>query len=90
VGSDAVNDARVKRFDIIIMDVRLPDMPSDQVITQIREFDLRVPIIVLSGASTKQEAAKACLAGATTVLAKPVEGGDLEKMLRRYLHVEEM
>lgn len=50
-GKIAVDFVKSKQFDIIIMDLEMPEMNGHEAITEIRKFNLTIPIIVFSAVS---------------------------------------
>ena len=76
-GRDAVAAAEAERFDMILMDVRMPEMDGLEAIRRIRSHEQanglgRAPIVVVS-ANTSAEDVRDCIeAGADGHLAKPI------------------
>jgi DNA-binding response OmpR family regulator len=70
-GVEAVRLARSQRFDLMIIDLRLPEMDGIAAIKLIREFDQKTPIIVLTAYGDKCSRARAEEAGATDFFTKP-------------------
>jgi CheY-like chemotaxis protein len=83
-GMSALERARQRPPNIIVLDLGLPDMDGLQVIAGVREFSA-VPILVISArdAETAEVAARA--AGADDYLAKPFEIGQLVGRVRAAL-----
>ncbi len=87
-GLMAVKLAKQKRFDIIFMDLRMPELDGISATQRIREFeagtDSRVPIIGLSAYSQRQ----ACLeVGMDEYLQKPVLLYQVEEVLTKFLEI---
>ncbi len=64
------------RFDIMILDVGLPDMDGFQVIERAREFSI-VPIIFLTVRSKPEDVARGLALGAADYIVKPFRAKDL-------------
>jgi two-component system, sensor histidine kinase len=81
-GREAVEAAKAERYDIILMDVRMPEMDGLEAIRRIRSDEEaagrgRTPIVVVS-ANTAAEDVRECVnAGADGHLAKPVARMDV-------------
>jgi DNA-binding response OmpR family regulator len=71
-GDHAVRAAKETRFDIIIMDLRLPYLDGLDATRQIRRFNPDIPIIIFTGYDTEQTRAAASVAGANAYFVKPV------------------
>lgn len=59
------------RFDLILMDIKLPDMDGTQVTREIRKLDNRIPIIAQTAGRTIFDKDLALEAGCSEVLTKP-------------------
>ncbi len=76
-----------ERFDIVLMDVHMPEMDGLEAARQIRELGrtFYVPPMVALTANAFPEDRACCLeAGMSDYLAKPFERGDLERILSRW------
>lgn len=47
-GKDALRSFRMKKQDIVLLDLRLPDMPGTEVLQKIREMEPKAKVIVLT------------------------------------------
>ena len=83
-GLEAVAKARSAEFDLILMDIHMPEMSGNEAIWKIRQFDKNIPIIALTGSSLKNDITSSFEAGANDFLLKPVTGHQLKKMLIKY------
>ncbi len=70
-GKEALDLFRDNHFDIILMDIRLPDIDGTQVTREIRLSDRDIPIIAQTAGNTMDEVEKAMEAGCSEVLVKP-------------------
>lgn len=84
-GASAVSLAKNTKFDIILMDLQLPDINGSEVTRQIREFDKDTPIIVQTASRNTDETDAALDSGCTDILVKPYTMNDLTKILDKYL-----
>jgi signal transduction histidine kinase/ActR/RegA family two-component response regulator len=81
-GREALDHARAQAFDLILMDVQMPDMDGLQASHAIRrlEIDLgrpRTPILALTANVMSHQVEEYLAAGMDGVVAKPVEAGVL-------------
>ena len=67
--------------DIVILDLRMPEMSGMEVIQKIREITDLVPIIIVSGNNEVSDAVEALRIGAWDYITKPIK--DLNIMLHR-------
>ena len=87
-GRTCVETFAAQTFDLVLMDMQMPEMDGLQATKKIRELEAgrgqRVPIVALT-ANAASEDRVACLAsGMDDVLTKPVSVPKLQAMLRRY------
>jgi len=80
-GRQGIIEAGVRKPDLIILDLGLPDMDGVAVIKAIREWSV-MPIIILSARSTEQHKIDALDAGADDYLTKPFGLGELLARIR--------
>ncbi|MEO6456190.1 MAG: response regulator, partial [Ginsengibacter sp.] len=84
-GTLAVDEARKKQYDIILMDMQMPEMDGLQATTFIRENLEWQPIIIALTANTMQGDQEICLnAGMNDYLSKPVKLEELTNKLEKW------
>jgi DNA-binding NarL/FixJ family response regulator len=74
---EALRQAHEPDFDIVLLDYRLPGMTGDAAVTAACQHFPETPVIVLSGAVTRDEARSALTRGAAGVISKGIEGRHL-------------
>ncbi len=79
-GKEAVNLFREQHFDLIILDVMMPEMNGFEVCEQIRLSNTEVPVIFLTAKDTSQDRINGLKKGADDYLTKPFT---LEELLLR-------
>lgn len=70
-GEEALQRLAYDRFSLIILDIMLPGIDGFAVCKKIREFDMRVPILILSARSEEGDRITGLSAGADDYLMKP-------------------
>lgn len=87
-GEQGVSIAQLTRPDLILMDTSLPHVDGLTATHRIRELRglSDVPIIFLSGHAQPQARQAALESGGNDYLVKPVDPGEFELMVQRYLH----
>jgi diguanylate cyclase (GGDEF)-like protein len=71
-------------FDVALLDLSLPDAQGLEAVNRLREADLRLPLVVLSGLDDEGAALSALGSGAEDYLVKGRGGGDLVARAIRY------
>jgi len=70
-GAEALARVKEKRFDIIFLDVRLPDIDGAQLFEQVKALDSEVAVIMMTGYSEEELVRRAISRGAYTCIYKP-------------------
>ena len=84
-GSAAMEAVRQKRFDLLILDVGLPDMDGRELCRLMRRNDVKAPILMLTGADSEADTILGLDAGANDYIAKPFKLGVLLARIRAQL-----
>ncbi|GAM74256.1 probable sensor/response regulator hybrid [Vibrio ishigakensis] len=85
-GIEALEAAKSKEYDIILMDCRMPEMDGFEATTKLRERAFKRPIIALTASTTKTERALCFDSGMDDVLTKPYRAADLLHLLTKWCH----
>lgn len=83
-GRSGIEYAGNKNYDLIFMDIGLPDICGLEVIDQIRK-NSKVPIIALTAHSDKEYIAESYKMGANEFLVKPLNNDVGQAMIQRYV-----
>jgi CheY-like chemotaxis protein/AraC-like DNA-binding protein len=81
-GSMGLACARKHRFDLVVLDLELPDLAGLEVLRQIQPRDTRTPVVILTAFPGEESAFEAGYLGAARYLRKPLVGGALINALR--------
>jgi two-component system cell cycle response regulator DivK len=85
-GIDAIEQFGNNRgFDMILMDIQLPDMDGRQVTRKIRVLDPEVPIIAQTASHSMLEKELSLEAGCTALITKPYTMEELFEVIGRYV-----
>jgi two-component system cell cycle response regulator CtrA len=76
-GEEALELSRHYDYDIIILDLMLPDMEGYEVVRRVRAARNDVPILILSGLSRPQAKVKGLAIGADDFITKPFDKAEL-------------
>ena len=75
--AEALELTEAQRFDLILLDIGLPDMDGREACRLIRRAGHKTPIIMLTGADSEADTILGLDAGANDYLAKPFDAGEL-------------
>ena len=76
-GEDALDLARAYRFDVVVLDLTLPDMAGQQVLQQLHQARPDTPVIILSGETDLEAKIENFLEGADDYITKPFHRDEL-------------
>jgi DNA-binding response OmpR family regulator len=74
---EAIQFAKERLYDLILVDSWMPQMSGDQLTREIRSFNVSTPILYYSGAAYESDKQSATDAGAQGYLVKPQGIADL-------------
>ena len=75
-----------KRFDAVILDLTMPGMSTDELVTEIIRLERSSPLVVFSARPEFEVAMMASRLNAEAVLKKPVDMDELLQTLSRVVH----
>ena len=76
-GEDGIELAKLYDFDIIVLDLRLPDMEGYEVVRRLRAARVQTPVLILSGRSDPTDKVRGLMGGADEYLTKPFNKAEL-------------
>ncbi len=88
-GHDALEKAKVETFDMVLLDVGLPDIDGREVCRLLRRANVNVPIIMLTGADSDSDQILGLDSGANDYVTKPFRLGILLARMRAQLRQHE-
>ena len=89
-GRDSIQLARQKVYDVILMDQRMPEMDGTTALKEIRKKGLNTetPVICLTADAISGAKERYIAEGFSDYLTKPVDGTELETMLKRFISAD--
>jgi DNA-binding NtrC family response regulator len=76
--------------DVILLDLRLPDQSGLDILRQLRRFDARIPVVMVTVARSSDSAIEAMRHGAYDYLLKPIDLQKLDRVIREALKVSRL
>lgn len=77
MGEDGIDLAKLYDYDLILLDLNLPDMSGHEVLRQIRQARVETPILILSGSDDTENKLKGFGFGADDYMTKPFHREEL-------------
>lgn len=88
-GAEALERIRNEYFDLILLDIGLPDLDGREVCRLIRRMGIKAPVIMLTGADSDADAILGLDSGANDYITKPFRLGVLLARLRAHIRQHE-
>ncbi|OQX65034.1 MAG: two-component system response regulator [Desulfococcus sp. 4484_242] len=82
-GEEALDKLRQYNFDVVILDVRMPGIDGNEVLSEIKRIKPLTEVIMLTGHATVESAIEGMKQGAYDYLIKPCETEDLVTKINR-------
>jgi len=86
-GREALRHLTRSRVDLLVTDVRMPEMGGLALLREVRAADPDLPVVVMTAFGTIQDAVEAVRSGAFDYLTKPVDRETLLRVAMKALHV---
>jgi len=77
LGEDGLEIGKLYEYDIIILDLMLPDMDGLEVLRRLRDSRVQTPVLILSGLTESEMKVKGLGIGADDYLTKPFDKSEL-------------
>lgn len=89
-GREALNNLNISHYDVILLDLGLPDMDGEDVCQQLRARNITAPVIVVTGDDTTESKVSILDMGADDYMTKPFSTDELKAriraVMRRHTH----
>jgi PAS domain S-box-containing protein len=88
-GLQAIQAAEKASYDLIFMDIQMPNMNGYDATRKLREMGVQTPIIAVTASALQEEQKRALAAGMNHCLTKPFKKKDLVPVLEQWLPASE-
>lgn len=76
------------KINLILMDMKMPDMDGFTATAEIRTFDTKIPIIAQTAYAYRDDYQKALDAGCNDYISKPIHEEELNEKIKKLLGIE--
>ncbi|MFP4845046.1 response regulator [Winogradskyella sp. PE311] len=83
-GQQAISLVKHKAFDLVLMDINMPDMDGYEVTRHIRMFNPNIPILALTALNSAEISSKAEAVGINQIITKPYIVEDFKAIILSY------
>ena len=77
LGEEGLDLGKMYDYDIVVLDLQLPDMSGFEVLKALRVAKMRAPVLILSGSAIVEDKVKALCLGADDYMTKPFNKDEL-------------
>ncbi len=84
-GHEALTIAAQQAFDLILMDLQMPEMTGAETATALRDAGVTSPVIAFTASVVSDEIDKALSSGMSGYITKPVDSKELSTLIERYV-----
>lgn len=81
-GADALSLAATEPYDLIILDLMLPGQNGFEVIENLKQFNITIPVIIISALSSAEKVIEGLDRGAVDYIKKPFDFGEFLARIR--------
>jgi len=89
-GREAIEKNRTEGFDLVILDLKMPEIDGIETMTKMKEIDPQTYFIILTGYGTVESAVEAMKVGAYDYLNKPINLDELELKIERIYEAQRL
>lgn len=83
-GAAGLAHALAESFDLVLVDIQLPDLNGDELCRRLRSSGVTRPIVALSSAALPDQVQRGMAAGFDAYLTKPISPAALREAVLRY------
>ena len=86
-GIDALREAKAKKFDLVITDIKMRELDGIQVLSGVKAIDPDVPVIIMTAYASQKSAIDAVNKGAFHYLIKHAKNDEIKMVVRNALEM---
>ena len=88
-GQDAIDIIQEKTFDLVLLDLRLPDIYGTDVLASIKEINAKIPVIIVTAHGTEKDRQLCIQLGAYAFMHKPLNIEELTPIFKKLREMSE-
>jgi two-component system response regulator PilR (NtrC family) len=85
-GLDALKKLKSRKYDLVISDIRMPDLNGIELLKKIKTHDPELPVIMITAYAATHDAIEAMKLGAEDYVTKPFNLEELKIVINKSLH----
>lgn len=84
-GAEAIQKVRKEKWDVLIVDLKMPGMNGIEVMQEVKKIDKGIPVIIMTAYATVDTAVKAMKEGAYDYIVKPFNPEEIGLSIRKII-----
>jgi DNA-binding NtrC family response regulator len=88
-GDEALNLFKTKTFDLVFLDIKMPEISGTEVLRRIRSMGIDIPVVIMTAFATVKNAVECTKLGAVAYLQKPFTTDKVKALLKELEHNNE-
>jgi two-component system phosphate regulon sensor histidine kinase PhoR len=89
-GKAGLEKLKEKKYDLVLLDLMMPEMSGTQVLDRIKEFDENIVVVIITGFATIESAVETLKKGVYDYIPKPFTPEELRNVVRKGLERREL
>ncbi|MFQ5600498.1 MAG: sigma-54-dependent transcriptional regulator [Candidatus Krumholzibacteriia bacterium] len=89
-GVDALREAKSRRYDLVITDIKMREMDGIQVLAGVKAIDPEIPVIIMTAYASQKSAIDAVNKGAFHYLIKHAKNDEIKMVVRNAIEMRRM
>lgn len=85
-GAEAISCVERQRFDLVFLDLQLPDISGDEVYRKIKEMQPDLPVVIITGYPDSEMMSRILRNGAVMMIQKPIDFSQLNSTVKQLGH----
>ncbi len=85
-GAEAISCVERQRFDLVFLDLQLPDISGDEVYVRIKEMQPDLPVVIITGYPDSEMMSRILRNGAVMMIQKPIDFSQLNSTVKQLGH----
>lgn len=88
-GYEALTLLEAKSFDIVFLDIKMPQVSGTEVLKRMRSIGINIPVVIMTAFATVRNAIECTKLGAVAYLQKPFTSGKVKAVLEELENINE-
>jgi DNA-binding NtrC family response regulator len=80
-GQEAIQLLEIEKFDLVFLDIKMPEISGTSVLKRMREMEIRIPVVIMTAFATIKNAVECTKLGAVAYLQKPFTADKVKSIL---------